>query len=64
GASRLSSEEAHTLGFPIIHIGTRITGHSWDRSIYQGLRRFHQGRGFDPESQDVARHLVYPLLEI
>ncbi|KAF7353337.1 hypothetical protein MSAN_01521900 [Mycena sanguinolenta] len=37
---------------------------SWDNSVYEGLRRFHQGKGFDPDSQDLARHLGYPLFEL
>ncbi|KAJ7760757.1 hypothetical protein B0H14DRAFT_3511064 [Mycena olivaceomarginata] len=40
-----------------------VRGKSSDTNVYAGLRRFHQGKGFDPESQDVARHLGYPLYE-
>ncbi|KAJ7868451.1 hypothetical protein B0H13DRAFT_2064236, partial [Mycena leptocephala] len=39
-------------------------GRSWDASAYTGVRQFHQGKGFDPDSQDVARHLGYPLYEL
>ncbi|KAJ7927948.1 hypothetical protein B0H13DRAFT_2312126 [Mycena leptocephala] len=41
-----------------------IYGFSWDASIYAGLRQFHLGKGFDPESQDVARHLRLPLYQV
>ncbi|KAF7353359.1 hypothetical protein MSAN_01524500 [Mycena sanguinolenta] len=64
GTIRLSTEDARIFGFPIIHIETILHGHSWDRSVYEGLRRFHQGKGFDPESQDLARRLGYPLFEL
>ncbi|KAJ7230805.1 hypothetical protein C8J57DRAFT_1386955 [Mycena rebaudengoi] len=37
---------------------------SWDASVYTGLHQFHRGKGFDPDSLDVARHLGYPLLEL
>ncbi|KAJ7732546.1 hypothetical protein B0H16DRAFT_1253636, partial [Mycena metata] len=55
GAERLSTEEATQLGFPSFQLTTRVHGWSWDAGVYAGLRQFHQGKGFDPESQDVAR---------
>ncbi|KAF7353211.1 hypothetical protein MSAN_01508800 [Mycena sanguinolenta] len=63
GADRLSTEDARNLGFPAIHTETVVGGLSWDHSIYQGLRRFHEGKGFNPESQEVARRLGYPVFE-
>ncbi|KAF8210703.1 hypothetical protein K438DRAFT_96646 [Mycena galopus ATCC 62051] len=62
GIERLSTEEATRLGFPSIQLDATVEGSSWESSIYAGLRQFHQGKGFDPESQDVTRHLGYPLL--
>jgi hypothetical protein len=41
-----------------------IRGQSWDPSVYAGLRKFHQAKDFDPESQDVARHLGHPLYQL
>ncbi|KAF7334341.1 hypothetical protein MSAN_02379000 [Mycena sanguinolenta] len=64
GADRVSTEDARILGFPAIHIETRMLGSSWDCSVYEGLRRFHEGKGFDPESREVARQLEYPLFEV
>ncbi|KAF7353140.1 hypothetical protein MSAN_01501500 [Mycena sanguinolenta] len=64
GADRLSTEDTGILGFPTIHIETLICGYSWDCSVYQGLRQFHEGKGHDPESQEVARRLGYPLYEV
>ncbi|KAF7353189.1 MFS general substrate transporter [Mycena sanguinolenta] len=64
GADRLSTEDTKNLGFPAIHIETRMFGRSWDHSIYEGLRRFHQGKGFDPDGREVARRLGYPLYEV
>ncbi|KAJ6464548.1 hypothetical protein C8R45DRAFT_1024379 [Mycena sanguinolenta] len=64
GAVPLSSEDAKTFGFPIIHIETLVKGYSWDDSVYQGLQQFHTGKGFDPDSQDMARDLGYPLFEL
>ncbi|KAF7353268.1 hypothetical protein MSAN_01514700 [Mycena sanguinolenta] len=64
GADRLRTEDAKNLGFPAIHIETSVQGWSWDRSVYQGLRRFHEGKGFDPDSGEVARRLEYPPFEV
>ncbi|KAF7337238.1 hypothetical protein MSAN_02276300 [Mycena sanguinolenta] len=64
GADRLSMEGAGILGFPAIHIETMVHGCTWDRSVYEGLRRFHKGKGFDPDSGEVARRLGYPLYEV
>ncbi|KAJ7909718.1 hypothetical protein B0H13DRAFT_2490539 [Mycena leptocephala] len=55
GVERLSIEDATTLRFPSILLSTGISGYSWDASVYTGLRQFHQAKGFDPDSQDVAR---------
>ncbi|KAF7353199.1 hypothetical protein MSAN_01507600 [Mycena sanguinolenta] len=64
GADRLSTEDANNLGFPAIHIETVVRGASWDHSVYQGLRQFHEGKGCDPDSKEVARQLEYPLFEV
>ncbi|KAJ7747870.1 hypothetical protein B0H14DRAFT_445952 [Mycena olivaceomarginata] len=64
GAARLSTEDARTLGFPIIHIETTIYGLSWDDTVYDKLRLLHRSKGFDPNTQEAARHLGYPLFEL
>ena len=64
GAAPLSTEDAKILGFLIIHIETLVYGQSWDNSVYDGLGRFHRGKGFDPESREVAIHLGYLLYEL
>ncbi|KAJ6459474.1 hypothetical protein C8R47DRAFT_1226611 [Mycena vitilis] len=64
GIDRLSTEDATRLGFPSIELSIRISLSSWDASIYAGLRQFHQAKGFDPDSQDVARHLGHPLYQL
>ncbi|KAJ7821212.1 hypothetical protein B0H14DRAFT_2831995 [Mycena olivaceomarginata] len=64
GAARLSNEDAKLHGFPVIHCETRVVGHSWDGSVYDGLRRFHRGRGFDPDRPEAAIHLGYQTYEL
>ncbi|KAJ7602277.1 hypothetical protein B0H17DRAFT_1122512, partial [Mycena rosella] len=41
-----------------------LRGWSWENSVYNGIRQFHQAKGFDPDSLDVARELGYPLMKI
>ncbi|KAF7374230.1 hypothetical protein MSAN_00305800 [Mycena sanguinolenta] len=64
GTERLTSEEATNLGFPSFSLSTRVMGVSWDASVYAGLRQFHKGKGFDPDSQDVAQHLGHELYQL
>ncbi|KAF7353200.1 Kinase-like protein [Mycena sanguinolenta] len=64
GIDRLSTEDARNLGFPAIHIETRMYGASWDHSVYEGLRRFHEGKGHNPNSREVARRLRYTLYKV
>ncbi|KAJ7197712.1 hypothetical protein C8J57DRAFT_1029209, partial [Mycena rebaudengoi] len=59
GTERLGSEEAERLGFPSFTVRM-----SWDDLVYAGIREFHEAKGFDPYSQDVAREFGYPLYEV
>ncbi|KAJ7497807.1 hypothetical protein B0H11DRAFT_2384570, partial [Mycena galericulata] len=64
GSECLSTDEATHLGFPSIDLETRVRTNSYGASVYAGLHKFHEGKGFDPDSQDVARHLEEPLFQI
>ncbi|KAF7362673.1 hypothetical protein MVEN_00616600 [Mycena venus] len=64
GVERPSAESAVDLGFPSIQLSTNIIGHSWDASVYAGLRQFHQAKGFDPDSQEVPLHFERPLFRL
>ncbi|KAJ7036912.1 hypothetical protein C8F04DRAFT_1036137 [Mycena alexandri] len=64
GVEVLSTEEAARLGFPSFQLTTKIYGKFWDASVYAGLRKFHQAKGFDPDSQEVALHLGEPLYRL
>ncbi|KAF7377023.1 hypothetical protein MSAN_00120400 [Mycena sanguinolenta] len=64
GIDRLSPEEATALGFTSFELATKVEGWAWDASIYEGLRQFHEAKGFDPCNQDVARHLGYPPYQV
>ncbi|KAJ6626663.1 hypothetical protein B0H10DRAFT_1998053 [Mycena sp. CBHHK59/15] len=64
GIEKLSTEEAENLGFPPLEFTMEVHGIPWPEIAYSALRQFHQAKGFDPKSQDVARHLGYPLYQI
>ncbi|KAJ6532617.1 hypothetical protein B0H19DRAFT_1039732 [Mycena capillaripes] len=64
GAERLSAEEARNEGFPDIEFCMWGWGRTWDDGVYTGVRQFHQARGFDPYSQEVAIELGYPLYQV
>ncbi|KAJ7472511.1 hypothetical protein FB451DRAFT_989749, partial [Mycena latifolia] len=64
GVERLGMEEAEQLGFPAFELKMEPRGWFWDESVYAGIRQFHQGKGFDPDSLDVALKLGYPLLQL
>ncbi|KAJ7211453.1 hypothetical protein C8J57DRAFT_1200313, partial [Mycena rebaudengoi] len=64
GALRLGQEEAERLGFPSFTVHMFVGTDSWDDLVYAGIREYHQAKGFDPYSQDVARKLGYPLFEV
>ncbi|KAJ6525945.1 hypothetical protein B0H19DRAFT_581028 [Mycena capillaripes] len=64
GVERLGADEATGLGFPTLHLNTIARAHFWDARIYAGLRQFHRAKRFDPDSQDLARHLGQPLYQL
>ncbi|KAF8158677.1 hypothetical protein K438DRAFT_1860956, partial [Mycena galopus ATCC 62051] len=69
GTPRLSLAESINCGFPVPQLKLRVSICSlkWTQypsQPYLALRRFHLAKGFDPDSQDVAIHLGYPLYQI
>ncbi|KAJ7472568.1 hypothetical protein FB451DRAFT_299281 [Mycena latifolia] len=64
GVDRLSDIEAEALGFPTLTVRMEVGTWSWDNNTYAGLHKFHRGKGFDPDTQDVARHLGFPLYQL
>ncbi|KAJ7076311.1 hypothetical protein C8R44DRAFT_826822 [Mycena epipterygia] len=64
GSQRLSTEEASSLEFPSLNWKTYVQGCSWDEGLYLALSRFHTAKGFDPNSQELARHLEQPLYHL
>ncbi|KAJ7137058.1 hypothetical protein C8R44DRAFT_365253 [Mycena epipterygia] len=63
GFTRLSDQEAANLGLPSFKLRLRVVGHSWKSTSYSAIFQFHQGKGFSPNSPDVAQYLEYPLYQ-
>ncbi|KAF8137783.1 hypothetical protein K438DRAFT_734250 [Mycena galopus ATCC 62051] len=61
---RLSLTESVNCGFPAPQLRIRVSVRSWESYLYHALRQFHLAKDFDPDSQDVASHLGYPLYQI
>ncbi|KAJ6474196.1 hypothetical protein C8R45DRAFT_1103186 [Mycena sanguinolenta] len=64
GSNPLSDEEAASLGFPSITRRSRVDMSFWDETVYAGLRKFDESKGFDPDGQALANELDYPLYEV
>ncbi|KAJ7688336.1 hypothetical protein B0H14DRAFT_2653252 [Mycena olivaceomarginata] len=48
GVEQLTEEEVEQLGFPFFQLEMGAMGKYWDGHIYEGLRQFYEGKGFDP----------------
>ncbi|KAJ7792984.1 hypothetical protein B0H14DRAFT_2242745, partial [Mycena olivaceomarginata] len=64
GADWLTLKEATQLGFPAFRCVTQLWGKYWEASVYEGIRKFHQAKGFDPYTQDLVRHLGYSFYRL
>ncbi|KAJ7625921.1 hypothetical protein FB45DRAFT_711945, partial [Roridomyces roridus] len=64
GISPLTPQTAQRFGFPEVKQRREVWGRRWDTSVYEGLRRLHAANGFDPDSQDIAKHLGFTLMEV
>ncbi|KAJ7064452.1 hypothetical protein C8F01DRAFT_1229068, partial [Mycena amicta] len=66
GREQLSWKEARKQGFPRLIISNDFSTYQrqWDASVYEEIRAMHIAKGFNPDSQDLARHLGYLLFEL
>ncbi|KAJ6601946.1 hypothetical protein DFH09DRAFT_819718, partial [Mycena vulgaris] len=64
GLARMSPDEAQQAGFPPVELKMQARWKRWEDSVYTELHQFHAGKGFDPNIQEVARYLGYPLFEL
>ncbi|KAJ7768282.1 hypothetical protein B0H16DRAFT_1882189 [Mycena metata] len=64
GREQLSPDVVSAIGLPSLGWEREILCRSWDTHVYSGLSQFHAAKGFDPNTQDVARHLGEALYEL
>ncbi|KAJ7461439.1 hypothetical protein FB451DRAFT_1044192, partial [Mycena latifolia] len=64
GVEHLGMEEAEQLGFPAFELEIEAWVNSWDESVYKGIHQFHQAKGFNPDSLDMALKLEYQLYQL
>ncbi|KAJ7040718.1 hypothetical protein C8F04DRAFT_1081884, partial [Mycena alexandri] len=64
GREQLSPDTLSVIGLPTLGWEREILCRSWDNHIYSGLRQFHAAKRFDPNTQDIARHLGEALYEL
>lgn len=64
GLQRLPEEIIDELGLPTVELKVSIWAASWGREYYNVIQKRHSAKGFDPDSQDVAIKLEYPLVDV
>jgi hypothetical protein len=64
GLDPIDTEEAARLGYLTIELRREVRFRSWRSHVYTGLRQFHEAKGLDPDSQELARHLGRPLFKL
>jgi hypothetical protein len=60
----LPQDALDELALPHVSCRARVAGVQWRKEIYDLIGKFHDAKGFDPISQDVAIELGYPLLNV
>ncbi|KAJ7762194.1 hypothetical protein B0H16DRAFT_529216 [Mycena metata] len=63
GSHGLLFEDAQALGLPTLSVSASIRGYRWSTEIYRGLVEFQRGKGFNPDSLNVALHCGLPLYQ-
>ncbi|KAJ7818709.1 hypothetical protein B0H14DRAFT_1369514 [Mycena olivaceomarginata] len=64
GLDQLTHEMAEDIGLPTPKFTIVPYGLLLEEDVTNLIREFHAAKGFDPESQDVAIAMRYPLLDI
>ncbi|KAJ7738896.1 hypothetical protein B0H14DRAFT_490340 [Mycena olivaceomarginata] len=64
GLDRLTHAEAEDIGLPTPTFLINVWGRSWSEREDDMIREFHTAKGFDPDSQDIAIAMQYPLINV
>ncbi len=64
GLDRLTNEVAEGIGLPTVEFSIGLVGGRWEERDYDMIRDFHVAKRFDPDTQDAAIAMGYPLIDI
>ncbi|KAF7340338.1 Reverse transcriptase-RNase H-integrase [Mycena venus] len=64
GLKRLTREVVEDIGLPTPQFSVEVLGQRWDERTLDMIHEFHTVKGFNPDSQDVATAMGYPLVDI
>ncbi|KAJ7930773.1 hypothetical protein B0H13DRAFT_2264091 [Mycena leptocephala] len=64
GLNRLTHETVEDFGLPAVEFSIGLMGRRWEESDYDMIRDFHVAKRFDPDTQDTAIAMGYPLIDI
>ncbi|KAJ7863602.1 hypothetical protein B0H14DRAFT_2264546, partial [Mycena olivaceomarginata] len=60
GKERLKESEAEELGVPKVLLQTLVYGQSWSKQQYNLIHEVQLAKGFNPETNELAKYLDYP----
>ncbi|KAF7340336.1 hypothetical protein MVEN_01952800 [Mycena venus] len=64
GLKWLTRKAAEDIGLPTPQFSVKATAWMWDKSTPDMICKFHAAKGFNPDSQDAAIAMGYPLVDI
>ncbi|KAJ6578856.1 hypothetical protein DFH09DRAFT_1310824 [Mycena vulgaris] len=64
GIERLSEDTIEQIGLPRLSFEAIVHAIQWPQNHYNLIRECHRAKGFDPDTQDVAIELGYPLVDV
>ncbi|KAJ7881456.1 hypothetical protein B0H13DRAFT_2540459, partial [Mycena leptocephala] len=64
GLDQLTNEVAEDIGLPTLEFSIEYFAMISDDRYNDLIREFHAAKGFDPDSQDAAIAMGYPLIDI
>ncbi|KAJ7881876.1 hypothetical protein B0H13DRAFT_1721565 [Mycena leptocephala] len=64
GLDRLTHETVEDIWLPTVDFSMELWGGKWDEHKYDMIREFHVAKGFNPDSQEAAIAMGYPLIDV
>jgi hypothetical protein len=64
GLDPIPEDVLDDLSLPEVHFLAMVFCRQWSREKYDAISDFHSAKGFDPDTQDIALKLGYPLVDI